>query len=88
MKEIGARVGAILSANETTVYLLGYGTYVGNEVPPSYELDDIKIPTPKILLDNGDVVWGNQCWWSGETRVKELIGTREVVEVKIQEVMP
>ena len=35
MKTAGMRVGAILEADESTVKLLGYGTYEGDEVPDS-----------------------------------------------------
>lgn len=31
----GQRVGAILSANNGVVKLLGFGVYVGDEVPPN-----------------------------------------------------
>lgn len=40
---------------------------------------------PRIRLDNGSVVWGQQCWWGPEDRVRELIGTRRVVMVGIDE---
>lgn len=31
---VGARVGALLSADATTVFLLGYGVYDGDHEPP------------------------------------------------------
>ena len=84
--KIGDRVGAIRSADENTVYVYGYGTYQGEEVPPEgtigafgVDLGKVGLKNPKILLDNGTVVWGCQCWWGPEERIKkEIIGDREV----------
>lgn len=86
MKDVGVRVGAILEADESTVKLLGYGTYEGDEVPPAGFLHDIGRPNPKIVLDNGDTVWGFQCWWGAEEKVKQAIGTRRVINVRIDPV--
>jgi hypothetical protein len=79
--EKGSRVGAIQSADETTVKFYGYGVYAGDEVPPK-EVDEIAsemgLTNPKIQLDNGNVVWGCQCWWGSEERVKKMIGDRKI----------
>lgn len=34
MRNVGDRVGAILSSKDDTVYFIGYGTYVGRQMPP------------------------------------------------------
>lgn len=83
MKKMGMRVGAVLSADENIVKFLGYGTYAGEEIPPDGFLHDIGVSNPKIILDNGDVVWGHQCWWGDEEKVKRVIGEREVVVVSL-----
>lgn len=86
----GHRVGAISSADQEVVYLFGYGTYQGEEVPPpgvrfaGMELHTLDRPNPKILLDSGKVVWGYECWWGPEARIRESIGTRRVVELDIE----
>lgn len=36
---------------------------------------------PRITLDDGRVVWGCQCWWGAESKVKDMIGDRKVVNV-------
>jgi hypothetical protein len=100
MTTVGARVGAILSADDKEVQLLGYGVYVGDEVPPQgpfgatwEEFDKIASesgrpgyrPTnPKIVLDDGSVVWGQECWWGDEERVRKSIGDRRVKIVTIE----
>lgn len=84
----GMRVGAILSADEKTVKLLGYGVYLDDEVPPpsvDESLHLIGITNPKIALDNGNTVWGCQCWWASEEKAREMIGGREIVDVRIPE---
>jgi hypothetical protein len=99
MTAVGERIGAILSANTEHVRFLGFGVYVGNEVPPRpapmlgaktwEEFDEMmsdseaslresgewpmRHPNPKLVLDNGDVVWGQECWWGPEARVQQIL---------------
>lgn len=85
------RVGAILSSDKEEVRLLGWGEYVGDEIPPAdtdpdsflQMLHDNGIPNPKIVLDNGSVVWGCQCWWDPEQKVLDSLGDRKVVIVDL-----
>jgi hypothetical protein len=36
---------------------------------------------PRIELDNGNVVWGCECWWSAESGWDDFLKGREVVNV-------
>lgn len=87
---IGERVGAVMSADEATVRLYGFGRYAGHEVPPpgvsflGLDLHELGHENPKIELDNGQVVWGCECWWGAESRVRKMIGERAVVVVDIE----
>ena len=74
MTDIGQRVGAIASADEKTVHFFGYGTYQGD-----FEHPDLGFPNPKIMLDSGRAVWGCECWWGPEEKVKAFIGDREIM---------
>lgn len=38
---------------------------------------------PRIKLDNGEFVWGMECWWGPENDVKERIATSNVIMCKI-----
>jgi hypothetical protein len=38
-------------------------------------------PNPKIVLDNGETVWGCECWWGPEDKIKNMIGEREIVSI-------
>ena len=79
--KIGDRVGAIKSADKEVVRFYGYGTYTGGEVPPKEVdefLSELELENPKIELDNGNIVWGCQCWWGSEEKVKQMIGNRAV----------
>lgn len=40
---------------------------------------------PKIVLDNGDVVWGCECWWGPEERYEQMVAGRQVVERSMPE---
>lgn len=69
----GDRVGAFLYVKEDIVYFLGYGTYVGDEVPPP-EVGYLPDRTnPKIVLDAGDVVWGCECWWGPRDEIANML---------------
>lgn len=78
---VGARVGAIQSADEDTVQLYGYGVYDG-EHPPFEDMPGFK--NPRITLDNGKQVWGMQCWWGSEEQIRNHIGDRDVIIVEPQ----
>lgn len=78
----GNRVMAILNADDTFVNVLGYGEYLGEEIHPEYQFK-----TPKIVLDNGDIVWGCECWWGNVEEMEKRFfdGKREVRNVKIED---
>lgn len=107
---IGDRIYAMVDATNTEVRLLGFGAYVGDEVPPRpgpflsaiyggiktwEEYDAINkadgiggVPrpkNPKLALDNGDVVWGMECWWGPESDYERARGDRKEVAVRISE---
>ena len=99
----GERVFAVLAATAEEISLLGFGVYVGDEIPPApmgfvravyrvttwEEFDRIAAedaecdpnpaarPTnPKIVLDDGAVVWGAECWWGPESAYAKYRGNR------------
>jgi ABC-type proline/glycine betaine transport system substrate-binding protein len=61
------------------VKFLGYGTYVGDELPTTAAgwlapaLVEEGVTNPKLELDSGKVVWGCECWWGAESGVKAKI---------------
>lgn len=85
MYKIGERVGAIMKADNERVWLFGYGIYDGDEVPPpgvgfmGLDLNELQYKNPKITLDNKEVVWGCECWWGSEEKIKSAIGGRMVI---------
>ena len=82
--EIGERVAAISHTQDNTVYLYGFGVYEGDYIPPK-EVGGFNIsgmPNPRIRLDNGKVVYGCECWWGDESRVKEEIKNMEIIYIE------
>lgn len=86
-KKIGDRVGAILSGTEQTVELIGFGVYEGDFVPVEAvgmfaeigrELEHLN---PRIKLDDGEVVYGCECWWGAEDEVRKQLEGRVVIVV-------
>lgn len=47
---------------------------------------DFHWSNPRITLDDGKVVWGAQCWWGPEAKVREIIGDRVVVLAEVPDV--
>ena len=73
-REVGARIGAILGSDDKTVKLLGYGVYEGDFVPPETTGGfNTGRPNPRLKLDSGKVVWGCECWWGSEAKMKSEI---------------
>lgn len=74
--KVGDRIGAILgtTSDDRTLQYLGVGTYQGDHIPPK-EIGgfNLGLPNPKLVLDNGDVVWGCECWWGTEKGIKEQL---------------
>lgn len=87
--EIGARVGAILGASDKTVQLIGYGTYLGEQVVEEGTLGLMGqimhqkgMKNPKIQLDKGGHVYGCECWWGSEEAIKARVAKfEEVIEI-------
>jgi hypothetical protein len=94
----GDRVGAMCHRDKDTIYIFGYGTFLGNLVPG----EDSKIPLPVgavaasreprkpnpcIELDSGKHVWGCECWWGPERAVRDTLEASgmEIVTVDIDD---
>lgn len=70
MEPVGSRVGAILGTDADkpkTLNFFGYGVYDGDL--PNGPMG--QFPNPRITLDSGEVVWGCECWWGAEERIKQ-----------------
>jgi len=101
MYEYGSRVGAVMdmSQEEGKARLFGYGVYegdykVGDEESDPMPVGDVaelsgvlggEVMNPRIRLDNGDVVWGCECWWGPEDAVKRTLEDYEVEMVDIKQ---
>jgi len=75
-------VGAILSASETEVRFLGFGVYVGDQLFHfTVNGEEFPAPSPKLVLDDGTVVFGFECWWGPEKNIQEFLKGKTVVPV-------
>jgi len=51
------------------------------------ELKDLPTTNPKILLDNGAVVWGAECYWGPEEQIqKHLDKAEKIIEIDPRQV--
>jgi len=82
MSKIGDKVGAFISTDPETkkLFFLGYGIYEGDTIPSKEArgflaegLREYGRPNPTLKLENGDTVYGCECWWGAEARIKQQI---------------
>ena len=82
----GDRVGAIKGFDKDTLRVFGFGEFIGEEIPPSDSIGYSKImysgqqKDRKILLDNGNVIYGGECWLFDELEVRKSMKEYEHVE--------
>ena len=91
MPEIGTRIVAMKSGDDEHIYVFGHGVYEGIFPPPPYlmtSIGPVMANNPRIKLDNGEVVWGAECWWGSEDGWEDNLkdwAPRTVVEVSVED---
>lgn len=85
MATVGDKVGALVSASseEKKVNFLGWGEYLG-ALPIEEGLMFEGMPNPTIKLDDGNIVYGYECWWGDADKLKEKFKGYEFVPVKLE----
>lgn len=84
--QVGDRVIALRSANnnEKKAYSYGAGVYKGEQlVEHNPKLKELGFKNPCIELDDGNLVYGMECWWGPEEAVKKRFEGFEFVQVSI-----
>lgn len=80
----GDRVFALQASDGDTVEKFGNGVYLGKESPPRDVIGPFGpmwrdgVVNPKIQLDNGDIVWGCECWFGPESEEPKWRLVKEV----------
>ena len=90
----GQRVGAILSVGreEKIVCFLGYGVHVGDSVPEEAVgwlaeiCREYGFTNPRVELDDGQTVYGCECWWGGEVETRRELAKYEAAGYTIRQV--
>jgi hypothetical protein len=86
--QIGDRVMALRSAdnNAKKVFVYGSGVYEGEQLFEHNEgLKAAGFKNPCIRLDDGNTVYGMECWWGPEEAVKNRFEGFEFIHVSIVE---
>jgi hypothetical protein len=90
----GDRIGAIFGEGGGYFRFLGFGVYEGDFVPEeeaagwfSEQARENQEKVPRLRLDNGDVVYGTECWFDTEdvTRARLEESGLAIHKVKIGE---
>lgn len=82
----GDRVGAVRSFDHGTLKVFGFGEYVGEEIPPSNSIGYSRLMRSaqqkdrKVLLDDGHVIYGSECWLFDEVEVRKSLVKYEHIE--------
>ena len=91
--KIGERIGAILGSKKNgSVDFLGYGIYEGDEIPVNAVgqmaemIREVGNLNPKLKLWDGSIVYGCECWWGPEEKVKTMLKDQVVNLVSITKV--
>lgn len=100
MATAGDRVMAISHTKDGKAFVFGCGVYEGDHKPEDHVLvlgvpfgeSKADVPAfyeryrnPRIKLDSGKVVYGCECWWGPEDKVRARIAGLERVDVDIDE---
>lgn len=78
------RVIAIESLTDGELHQYGEGEYLGELIAEGTEDADFNIRHPCIKLDNGQYIWGFQCWWCE----LEKWNTKRAANVKTKKTVP
>ncbi len=82
-----------MSIKGNKVYSFGSGIYLG-ELVPDYEgergtwadsLKKIGLENPTIKLDSGEIVYGCECWWGSEEKMKKMTEGKEIITVSVKD---
>lgn len=84
-RQPGARIGAIISSDEEQkiIKFLGYGVFECEAIPEeavgflAEVAREAGFTNPRLRLDNGDAVYGCECWWGTEGGVRKRIADAE-----------
>lgn len=70
------RVLALSHTTETHSYIFGFGICTDTEVVQGHIV-------PKVVLDNGKVVYGHECWIFEDNDIPEEVADKEIIEIDI-----
>lgn len=83
------RVLAAQQIDEGILYLYGEGEYLGDLVPNISPFKEHGKTNPCIKLDNGQYVWGFQCWWGDHDKFYNTYKIKETINVELEkEILP
>lgn len=79
MYEKGIRVGALESINGNVARVFGFGVFEGSFDPVTgEEASSWFLGNPRIKLDDGKYVWGFECWWGPEDKIRQKIADMKI----------
>ena len=82
---IGERAFVFLSIENKVINAFGMGTYKGTFPAPAWLVGEALagIPSPKLVLDTGGVLYGVECYWGDEAAFRLYYPQRNGWSVKM-----
>jgi len=88
--KLGDKVFVVAWGDNDNIYFLGFGVYEGDEVPG----EDVagmmgsllrmrEQKNPKLVLDNGDSIWGCECYWGPTDQFRSFSNMRKIVPITV-----
>lgn len=88
----GDRVFAATHADADSIYFLGFGKYEGDFVPSedavgtaAFILRMRKHENPKIVLDDGDEIFGCECYWGPADQLRSFASMRKIIQTTVSD---
>ena len=98
MNKIGSKVICVSHADKVYAYIFGHGIYEGPKQPKDFPIDqqpagmkgryivEAGKDNPCIKLEDGNYVWGCECWWDIESKVEEYLTGLAIKKLDIKEI--
>lgn len=84
--KLGDKVFAVSHGDNDNIYFLGFGVYESDEIPSEDTLGMMasllrmrEQKNPKLVLDNGESVWGCECYWGPTDQFRSFANMRKIV---------
>ncbi len=88
----GDKIFAVTHGDDDNIYFLGFGVFEGEEIPEEGTVGMMasllrmrEQKNPKLVLDNGDSIWGCECYWGPADQFRSFANMRKIISTNVAE---